>query len=303
MAIEASSSFGGFESAEARAAYLAAYDALLAKWPVPYEAREMPTAFGVTHVIVSGPPDAPPIVLFHAMLATALVWRPNVEGLSRHFRIYAVDIIGQFGKSRSSRPIRRRRDYADWTSELFDALGISRASVVGNSYGAFLALSLASLSPTRVDRVVMINPAGVFASILPLLFRMLLGGLTMALVPAAKRPKLTVASMLGRNVQLSPDDMEWADLVSLVAWNRKMRPNAIFPKLFSQAELRAIRTPTLLLMGDNDLLYDPESTLKRAQERMPSLEAQIVPNAHHMAALARPDDVNARITQFLQRDR
>ena len=120
----------------------------------------------------------------------------------------------------------------------FDALGIARASLVGNSYGAFLALNQASLAPERVDRVVMINPAGVFASFLPNLVRMLFGGLLSALRPAAKRTRPTVASTLGRNVQLGPDEQDWADLVSLV-WGKDMRINAIYPRVFATAELRA----------------------------------------------------------------
>lgn len=177
-------------------------------------------------------------MLLHAAVATATVWRPNVEGLSHHFRIYTLDIIGQYGKSVSSRPIRRRRDYANSMGDFFDALGIARASLVGNSYGAFLALNQASLAPERVDRVVMINPAAVFASFLPNLARMLFGGLLSALRPAAKRTRPTVASTLGRNVQLGPDEQEWADLVSLV-WGKDMRINAIYPRVFATAELRA----------------------------------------------------------------
>jgi pimeloyl-ACP methyl ester carboxylesterase len=287
-----------FKSDQVKTRYLAAYDALLRKWPVVYEERDVATRFGSTHVVVSGPTHAPPLVLLHAAAATATVWRPNVEQLGRHFTIYAVDIIGQYGKSVSSRAIRRRRDFADWMCDLLDALEIGRTSLVGNSYGAFLALNQASLAPERVDRVVIINPAGVFASFVPNVLRMLIAPLLSALRPAAKRPRLTIAAMLGRNVQFGPDEQEWADLVSLV-WTWDMRINAVFPTVFSRAELRAIRSPTLLLMGDNELLYDPHATLRRARDRMPSLQAEIVPNAYHIAAMARPDEINARILRFL----
>jgi pimeloyl-ACP methyl ester carboxylesterase len=52
-------------------------------------------------------------------------------------------------------------------------------------------------------------------------------------------------------------------------------------------------------MGDNELLYDPQRILKRARQRMPSLEAEMVPNAYHLTAMARPDEVNVRIIRFL----
>ena len=290
---------------EVRANYLAAYDELLRKWPVSHEELLLPTRFGVTHVVASGLAHAPPMVLLHAFQATAMVWRFNVEALSRHFRVYAVDVIGQGGKSSSTQRIKSRGDFADWMSDLFDALGIVRASLVGNSYGGFLALSQASLTPERVDRIVMINPGGTFASFLPFMLRMMFGGLINGLLVAARlkttRPAPSIASTLGRNVVFNAEQAEWAHLVSLIAFNGQMRPNAIFPTVFSAAELRKIRAPALLLLGDNELLYDPHEVLRRARERMPTLEARIIPDAHHIAAMAKPDEVDARIVEFLQR--
>lgn len=293
------------KSDDVRAKYLAAYEIQLKKWPVAHEERLVPTRFGRTHVIASGAADAPPLVLLHAFQATALVWRFNVEALSRQFRVYAVDIIGQGGKSKSSRPIKRRSDFVQWFGELCDGLGIVRASLVGNSYGAFLALSVASLMPQRVSRVVMINPAGTFASFFPVMLRMVFGGLIRRILVGARiqvaRPAPSVASTLGRDVVFSPEQAEWANLVSLIVFNGQMRPNAIWPATISAAELRKIRAPTLLLLGDNELLYDPQEVLRRAQARMPALEARIVPGAYHIAAMAKPDEVNASIIEFLQR--
>ena len=54
----------------------------------------------------------------------------------------------------------------NWLNDLFD--GIARASVVGNSYGGFIALNQAALAPERIDRVVLISPAGGFVSVMPL---------------------------------------------------------------------------------------------------------------------------------------
>ena len=127
------------EAAEDRS--LAFYDAVLAKWPVAYEEIKVPTRLGPTQVIASGRHDAPPLILLHAAMATATVWRPNVEALSEHFRVYAVDIVGQGGRTVAIRKIDSRRDYADWLNDLFDGLGIARASIVGNSFGGFIALN------------------------------------------------------------------------------------------------------------------------------------------------------------------
>lgn len=75
--------------------------------------------------------------------------------------------------------------------------------------------------------------------------------------------------------------------------------NGIYPGTFSDAELRAINQPVLLLMGDNDLVYDPAATLRLAQMRMRSLQARMVPGAHHIAAMAKSGLVNEMILEFL----
>ena len=298
MSHPGSKSLETFKSDDARMRYMAAYDTVLRNWPVPYEELDLPTRLGATHVVASGPPDASPLLMLPCFHGTATVWRPNVEGLSRHYRIYAVDVIGQAGKSVASRKIRGRRDYADWISDLLDALGIARTAIVGNSFGGFLALNQASLTPERVDRVVLINPAGVFASVLwPFIYGALLTGL--AQLTGRKRTP-NVAAFLGRNVQLGPGDADWAALLTLVL-SDGVRVNAAYPAVFAKAELLAIRVPTLLLIGDNELLYEPHATLRRARACMPTLEGEIVPNAHHIAAMARPGEINAMIIQFLQR--
>ena len=44
-----------YKSSEGKAKCMAVYDAALAHWPVPYEQLDLPTRFGSTHVIASGP--------------------------------------------------------------------------------------------------------------------------------------------------------------------------------------------------------------------------------------------------------
>jgi pimeloyl-ACP methyl ester carboxylesterase len=153
-----------FKSDEGKVRYMAAYDAALGDWPVPYEEIDLPTRLGVTRVIASGLPDAPPLVLLPSFAGSATVWRLNVGGLSPHYRSYAIDVIGQPGKSVATRRIRRRRQFAEWLTDVLDGLGVKRTSVVGRSFGGFLALNQASLTPERIERVVLISPAGTFAS-------------------------------------------------------------------------------------------------------------------------------------------
>jgi pimeloyl-ACP methyl ester carboxylesterase len=290
-----------FKDDAAKARYMAAYDAVLAKWPAPYESLMVPTDLGPTHVIASGSVDAPPLILLHAAMATGVVWRPNVEALGRRFRVYAVDVIGQGGRSVATRKVRDRQDFADWMNALFDGLGIEKASIVGNSYGGWLAFNQASLAPGRVDRIIAISPPGVFVSFAPLARKFMFKAAKAALLGlfGVKRPALGFMKLMGPKARLNPGDEDWVALADMLL-DGSVRMNAIMPVVFSDAELAAIRTPALLLIAGDELLYPPEATLRLALEKMPGLQGGIVPDAHHLAAMAQPDDVEGRIIQFLK---
>lgn len=287
-----------FKTDEARERYMAAYDALLQDWPVPYEELDFVTNFGSTHVIASGPLNAPSLLLLPSFAGSATVWRLNIAGLSRHFRTYAVDVIGQPGKSLTPEPLRDRYDYAQWLTGLLDALSIERTSIVGCSFGGFLALNQASLMPERINRVVLISPVGIFSSQFWRLFY----------VFRIKRPILKLKRLLTGGKQPSsladlgvspPRDAKWGALMA-ATMSAFARMSVISPPVFSTRELRAIPVPALLLIGDAERSCDPPAMLKSAQKRMPLLEGAIVPDANHIAAMAQPDDVNDRIIRFLR---
>src|SRR5580692_532951 len=124
MSQTASTALPRFKSDASRARYMAAYDAVLRDWPIPYEELDVPTRLGPTHVIASGPPDAPPLVLLPSFAGSATVWRLNVAGLSRRYRTYAVDVIGQPGKSQAPQRLEDRSQYAQWCTDLLDGLGV-----------------------------------------------------------------------------------------------------------------------------------------------------------------------------------
>jgi pimeloyl-ACP methyl ester carboxylesterase len=288
-----------FKSEEARARYMAAYDAVVQDWPVPFEEIDVPTRLGTTHLIASGSPDAPPLVLLASFAASATVWRVNIAELSRHYRTYAIDAIGQAGKSQATRWLRDRREYAPWLTDVLDALGVQRTSIAGCSFGGLLALSQASLTPERTDRVVVISPVGGFAS-----QYWKLTYATRIKAPLLKLARRLAGSKKTRSLAdmglKPPRDLKWAALMGATMTSFSKVSVSRAPAL-SARELRAIRAPTLLLIGDAETLYEPQAMLKLAQRRMPGLEAAILPGADHIAAMSQPEDVNGQIIRFLQK--
>jgi pimeloyl-ACP methyl ester carboxylesterase len=285
-----------FKSEEGRAKYLTAYDAVLEQWPVPYEELDLPTRFGATHVVASGPKDAPPLLLLPSLAAGAPVWRPNVAALGAHYRVYAVDVIGQPGKSVQTQKMRNQADLTAWLSDVLDALGLRSTSLVGCSYGGFIAMNQAMLAPERVERVVLIGPAGVFVGLQwTLIVRALFRGVLRRLF--APKRRRDIADLLGPHARFAPEDARWRELMAIMMAESAM-PNTLWVRAFTDAELAAVRAPTLLLIGEHEQLYAP-ATLELAKRRLPALTGAVIAGAHHIAALAQPEDVNRRMLEFL----
>jgi len=98
-----------FKTPEDAEKYTAAYDATLALWPEPRETMDVETSFGMTHINVAGSPQSPPLILLPGAQIGSTVWYPNIEPLSRHFRIYAVDVWIRQGKACQRANLRHRR--------------------------------------------------------------------------------------------------------------------------------------------------------------------------------------------------
>src|SRR5689334_8052173 len=119
-----------------------AYDELFARWDVPVEHLELPGRFGVTAVNACGSPEAPPVILLAGHGATSAVWWTVAPALARTHRVYAIDLIGDAGRSTLSGPSpRSSADLFGWLSEVLDGLAVDEAGFVGHSYGAWLALA------------------------------------------------------------------------------------------------------------------------------------------------------------------
>ena len=148
-----------FRSEELAEAFVSAYDAMLGRWPLAVKSLDVGGEYGTTHVQACGPPDGKPLVLLHGGGCTSTVWFANAGVLGRAHRVYAVDQIGDAGKSvADGRPVRRAEDFMGWLDGLLDQLGLEAAAFCGHSYGAWLALSYALHSPGRVTKLALLDP-------------------------------------------------------------------------------------------------------------------------------------------------
>jgi pimeloyl-ACP methyl ester carboxylesterase len=271
-------------------------------WPVPYDEVDISDRFGVTHVVASGPRDAPPLVLLHGYWATLTMWTPNIADFSRDHRVYAIDVMGQPGKSVPGEPIRNAADYVAWLTAVLDALHLRRICLAGMSYGGWLALNYAAAAPERVQALVLLSPA---ASVLALVKQFALRGMLMMLLPT----RLTVgAFMHWLGFKDGPDDRTGLEsraialtYLGLKHFRFHRETSRIAPTVYSDSDLRATQVPTLLLMGDREVIYDSANALSRARRLFPHLEGELVSGSSHDMTVRQHRFVDARVVDFLKR--
>jgi pimeloyl-ACP methyl ester carboxylesterase len=75
--------------------------------------------------------------------------------------------------------------------------------------------------------------------------------------------------------------------------------DGIFPSQIPDAELRRVACPTLVLVGDQEMIYDAAEATARARRLLPDVEAEIVPGVGHLLGVQRPEVVNPRLLAFL----
>ena len=278
---------------DARVAYERAYNASLALWPIRFESQFVGTPFGDTHVVVSGDPQGDPVVLLHAAALTATQWYLQASELGRSHRLYAFDLMGDIGLSRQRARVHTRQEAADWLAATLDELAVDRSAFIGSSFGGFQAANLAVLRPDRVSALALLAPA---ATLKP--FKLLANIFirTGSLVPLPATVKPGLRGMMGGDL---PDERIVRQMEVGVDGFRYDR-SGIYPSEIPDIELGRVACPTLVLLGDREMIYDPEEAAARARQLITHAAVEVIPGVGHLLGMQRPDLVNRRLVEHLR---
>jgi pimeloyl-ACP methyl ester carboxylesterase len=127
------------------------------------EAEEQDVDVGdiAVHCLVAGPVNAPHVVFVHGLGGSLATWSLNLPAFADQFRICALDLVGAGSSAKAA------TDYsvpalAEFLARFLDALGPDwqRVSIVGHSLGGAVALAFAGSYPQRVERLVLVDSAG-----------------------------------------------------------------------------------------------------------------------------------------------
>ncbi|MFJ9743306.1 alpha/beta fold hydrolase [Streptomyces sp. NPDC101166] len=266
-----------------------AYDELLARWPEFTEERDVATPYGRTRVHVYGPPDGSPLVLLPGGSATGLAWFANAPALGERHRVYAVDLVGDAGRTeRQGAPLKNADDLTAWLDALLDGLQLARTHLCGHSYGAWLAVRYALHAPQRVDRLALLDPTQVFAG-----FR--LGYLLRALPTLLRPTEARARAFLAWETAGTRPDRTWQRLYALAV----TVPDRTFVT-GGRPRAAGLRMPVLVLLGERSRAHDVAKVADRARRTLPRGEVALLPGAtHHSLPLTEPQRLNDLLTDFL----
>lgn len=282
---------GGFADDAAKARFLDIYTRAFERlWPGPPTAVDVPTRFGLTRVYRAGREQGRPIVLLPGAGGNALMWHRYVRPLGDLHPLIAVDTIGEAGGSVQQAPLHDGRDGALWLDDVLAALKVASAHVVGCSYGGWLALNHEIHSPGRTASLVLLDPAG-FALPGARFYGWAIAGGLAGLAPRAVRPRL--AALVANGTILETEIMR---LIPAAARYRRRLPDAL---VFSDDELRAVRTRSLFLLGERSALHRSRQVADRLASILPGAHVEIAPGAGHALPMDLPDLVAERILRFI----
>ena len=289
-----------FKSPQGEARFMAAYEAGLQLWTTPYEQKDIPSRLGSTHLVACGPKDAPPLVLLHSAMANLTAWAYNIADLSRDYRVYALDVMGQPNKSIPDQIIGRREEFVEWLTAVLNALKIDRTHLAGVSHGGWLTLNYAIGAPERLNKIVLLSPAGSF---LPLVAQFYLRAMLLLLPPGRFWMSKFVGWMTYRENLREPNTRKLYDglVEQMYLGFRYFKIQAgVSPGAYQDEELRGVKNPALLLIGQQEVIYDPAASVERARRLMPAVQAELIAEASHDMVFSRAKTVNQRILDFLK---
>jgi pimeloyl-ACP methyl ester carboxylesterase len=255
--------------------------------------------------------SGPALVFVHGLSGSWPNWLEQLAAFAGDHRVVAMDLPG-FGHSPGDAGEVSMHGYAELLDGLLAQLGIERATIVGNSMGGLIAAELAASFPARVERLVLVSPAGLATyrnrltvRTMPLI-RRLQQGLALGAAwtashadPISARPRARELILKGVVAHpgrlpgpLAAEQLRGAGTDGFLAALEAILDFDLRPRL------PLIAAPTLIVWGTKDRLITVRDA-PRFAEAIPGAELEIYEDTGHMAMLEQPARFNARLREFL----
>jgi 3-oxoadipate enol-lactonase len=251
----------------------------------------------IVHHDVTGPADAPPLVLSNSLGADLGMWDPQAEALAERFRLVRYDTRGHGGSPVPDGPYTIDHLGQDALA-LLDHLEIERAHFAGLSLGGMTGLWLAINAPERLDRLVLLCTSA-------------------RLGPAQMwRERAETVRAQGTEAVAEAGVGRWltegfrAEHPDTAAWLRNMiaaTPDlgyaaccAVIEHMDLTSGLAGISAPTLIVAGAQDPSTPPAEHAQLIAAAVPGARLEVLDPAAHLANVERPEAVTRLILDHLE---
>jgi 2-hydroxy-6-oxo-octa-2,4-dienoate hydrolase len=249
--------------------------------------------------------SGPPVVLVHGSgpgVTAYANWRLTIPGLAPHFRVLAPDMAG-FGFSDKPGGTASMAAWIDQLIGFLDALGIERASLVGNSFGGGIGIRLAVDHPGRIDRMVLMGAVGISFPITHGL------DYVWGYQPSIENMRRTL-DYFAYSRELVNDELAEVRYRAALAPGVQEAFSALFPPprqrwveamATAEEQIRAIPHETLIVHGREDRVI-PLDNAYRLLGLIERSELHVFGRCGHWSQIEWADDFNALLVRFLSRD-
>jgi pimeloyl-ACP methyl ester carboxylesterase len=254
--------------------------------------------------------DGETLLLVHGMAGSSATWRELIPRLASQFRVVAPDLLGH-GESDKPRSDYSLGGYAIWLRGFMDAMGIARATVIGQSLGAGIAMQFAYQHRQRCERLVLIDGSGLESELNWALRMLSSPGAELILPVVAPAPVLDIGNrircLMASAGARSLGDELWttysalADRATRQAFLRTLRSVADYRgqavAALQQPHLAA-QLPIQLIWGERDWVV-PVSHGYAVHKALPGSRLTVLAEVGHFPHVESPDAVADVVGDFI----
>lgn len=245
-----------------------------------------------------GPADAFPVVFVNGLLSDTTSWGFQVPAFAQHFRVLTYDCRGQGQSDKPLGPYSQALHAQDLLG-LMDALDVCQAHIVGLSNGGTIAMQFALEHSERVARLVLVDTFGGVDALMAAKLKSWLLALD-AGGPLLRFDVGTPWVWSQSFMQKHPEILALLRDKVIQANGTAVRALIMGTMEYDiRARLHGIRAPTLVLVGEEDLLTPPWYARELAT-RIPGAQLVIIPQTGHALTIENPTVFNALALAFLQ---
>ncbi len=283
---------GIYKSKAGKRQSLALYDMQLKKLNVPFTDIYVKTSFGKTHLVETGNKAGKPLLVFHGGNSTTAYNLLMCRFLLNDFHVYAVDTIGHPGKSDEVCLSHRGYDYGRWASEVIEGIGYDKISCFGGSFGGGILAKLMCVAPEKVEKAVLLVPAGINNAIPVSSMKMMIPLIQYRIT---KQEKYLIKTALYMALWENVLDEDTLDILKDSFDNVKTKVG--MPTNVEAEKMRRYQSPALVIAGEKDCLFPAARVLYRAKQIIPNCRTVELKESGHMHIL--PQREMDRIVEFI----